>query len=90
MARELRVARHVYQDWEQDKAEPPHYRFGPTHERDLTEQETFMLLRKRSMKSVAELARLLGCTRYWLWKMETGRVNPWPLRLYWRSEGVGR
>lgn len=51
----------------------------------LTEQEQLLVLRRRSGLTMADLEEELGCSRYWIWKMESGRAPADRLWAFWRK-----
>ncbi len=69
-----------YLDWERDIEEAPEplKKLGR-----LTLEDIFLVLRRRSEKTVAEIAEEVGCCPWWLRWMETGKANNEKLTAYW-------
>lgn len=70
-----------YRQWEHDSAEVDDAPTVPLGTLSLTEE--FMILRRRSGKTVAELAGELECCPWWFRQMELGEVNSDRLKKFW-------
>lgn len=69
-----------YREWETDKlADAPRKPYG-----HLKVHETCFLLRRRAQMTQRALAKLLGCTRLWVIRMEEGTAPSERLKLYWK------
>ncbi len=73
-------------DWDRDITssgqQPPSVGVGK-----VTRSESFRILRRRSGKTVAQLADELGYCSWWFRKMETGQADDSPLAVYWADAG---
>lgn len=79
-ARSLKVSVHCYRAWERDVQEDaPVVGLG-----QLTPQEKCVVMRRRSGKTTAQVAKEVGCCRLWLRQMEDGRADVAKLQEHWR------
>ena len=81
-ADQMGVKPHLYKLWEQDRG-----KHAPKIKIDrLAPHERMRIYRRRSGLSMVDLEFRVGCTRYWIWKMETGRAPVTRLQMYWEKE----
>tara|TARA_R110000851_G_scaffold120002_1_gene248069 strand:- start:9403 stop:9732 length:330 start_codon:yes stop_codon:yes gene_type:complete len=72
-----------YRRWERDEEKGPDMRTGR-----LKFHEQSVIMRRRANASVAEFARLLDVSPWWLRQMETGEAPDDRLRDYWTAAGA--
>lgn len=83
MAHKLRVSTYRYRLMERDKCEQggtiTDVGVGP-----MTPQEKCLVMKLRSKKTSAKVAKELGCSRMWLRMMENGEAEVARLQEYWK------
>jgi hypothetical protein len=79
-AKEYGVPPDRYREWEADRRldDQPRRHLG-----ELKPHEVCFLLRRRAGKTQREVAAAIGCTRFWVIKMEGGKAPVERLREYW-------
>lgn len=82
MAEGLGVSLRIYRRWENDKLRTrgmPRVPLGR-----LSRQDVFLILRRRSGRTVRHIAKQIGCSVWWLRQMERCEVPNQRLMKYWR------
>jgi len=72
------VSLHQYRKWESDEGKGPDVALGR-----LTLTDQFLILRRRSGKTVREIAAEIGCCPWWLRLMEREEAPNDRLKKYW-------
>lgn len=79
-AKRAKTTVYQYRAWERDAAEGA----KAPGLGNLTPQEKCVVMRRRSGKSTAQVAKEVGCCRLWLRQMEDGRAEVARLLEHWR------
>ena len=81
------VGLYTYRLWEADE-EAETTTFDPPGIGHVTEAEEFVILRRRSGLTVAQICEKIGVSRWWLRQMETGVAPLDRLRQFWETRAA--
>lgn len=73
----------IYRSWERSR--PPRGRAWAVEPDRPTAQERCLVLRRRAGLTQAQVARHLGCSRWWVNQMENGNAPVRALAEFWRG-----
>lgn len=84
VADELGVPLNSYRSVEVDEYPPKEFGLKLPKLGSLKEEDILRILRRRSGKTVKELAEEVGCCQWWYRQMEMGRADSTRLREFWK------
>lgn len=90
-ATDLGVTRKAYNQFEKGYGSNPGLRGGVWLHmtlRNLSPEERCLILRRRAQRTQAQVARDIGCSRWWVLQMERGTAPVDTLVEYWSDRGT--